>query len=85
MANWKMPDWMAQYEPLISDAGPDGVAATMDRYKSASAALLATDEGRALAVNAQVGLLVGLHAAGLLQEPQQCPLEGQAGSPPETP
>lgn len=73
--HWPMPDWMRQFEVMISDAAGPGVEDTMNLYGRKAAALMGTEEGRAISVNAQVGLLVALHARGLLKDVPPCPLE----------
>jgi len=73
-SQWEMPAWMHQYADLVTDTGDDGVEGTMNLYKHGAADLIETQEGRCVAVNAQVGLLVGLHARGMLVDVEPCPL-----------
>jgi hypothetical protein len=72
---WQMPDWMKQYADLITDTLPGGVDETMNKYGVGSSDVIATDEGKALSVNAQVGLLIALRSRGLLKEVPPCSLE----------
>ena len=64
------PDWLKPYEPFISDA-PDGIELVLSGKH-----LMHENEldwrTRQAAVNAQVGLLTRLRAAGLLAE-RPCP------------
>lgn len=75
MSKWTIPPWMIQYEGMISDIGADGVEATMALYGQRCQDMLVTPEGRALSANAQVGLLVALHARGLLKDVPPCKLQ----------
>jgi hypothetical protein len=66
---WKAPDWMKPYESFFRDLGALSVEANMNLYGAKAALRLANadPELRAIAVNAQVGLLVALKGAGLLR------------------
>jgi hypothetical protein len=70
---------MLQFESDISDSA-EGVEKTMtEDWSSRATDLLLTPAGRALSVNAQIGLLVRLHAAGLLKEALACPSSKTGG------
>jgi len=75
-ASWKMPDWLKPYEEFFGDTGAFSVEALMNTYGAKAANRLAQGGGddvlmlRALMVNAQVHLLTGLNAMGLLKLPQ---------------
>ncbi len=71
---WTMPPELEQYRGFLRDIGP-GVEKVMSGYSGKAADLVMTDEGRAVSVNAQIGLLVVLKAAGLLVDVPSCPLE----------
>lgn len=65
---WTMPDWMRKLEPYFNDAGGASVETLMNTYGAKCGNRLAGAdlETRAMIANAQVGLLVALHGAGLL-------------------
>ncbi len=67
---WKLPDWMKPLEPFINDAGGLSVETLMNTYgaKCGNRLAQADVETRAMIINAQVGLLVALRAAGKLKE-----------------
>lgn len=73
MTKWEMPEWMKPYQDLFSETSDP--EKTMSGYNTAASDLLGTEEGRAVATNAQVGLLVTLHTSGLLKETSACSLE----------
>ena len=75
MNKWEMPPWMHQYVSMISDVGAEGLEGTMGGYGASSQEVLVRPEGRAVAVNAQVSLLVALHARGLLKDVPPCKLQ----------
>lgn len=68
---WPMPTWLKPYEIFFRDTGAFSVEANMNMYgaKAGNRLACADPELRSILVNAQVGLLVALHAAGLLKEP----------------
>lgn len=73
-APWKMPEELEPYRSFLRDTGP-GVEEVMSHYPVAAADIIGTAEGRALSVNAQIGLLAMLRSAGLLKDVPSCSLE----------
>lgn len=65
---WKMPEWMKPFEPYFNDRGALSIEASMNLYgaKCGNRLAQADPDLRAIVINAQVGLLVALHSAGLL-------------------
>ena len=76
MPKWTMPDWMGPYADMFTELIDRDVEKTMDAYSAKCADLMASPVGRALATNAQVGLLVALRARGLLKDLPPCPVDG---------
>ena len=70
---WKMPDWMRAFESYFIDRGALSVEASMNLYgaKCGNRLALADPDLHTLIINAQVGMLVALHGAGLLKEPKE--------------
>lgn len=75
MSKWNTPDWMVQYVEDLRDLSmPQDLGTVMESECAKVAFLIQTPEGRALSVNAQIGLLVSLHAQGLLKDKTSCSL-----------
>lgn len=78
-AQWKMPEWMRPFEGYFNDRGALSVEASMNLYgaKCGNRLALADPDIHALIINAQVGMLVALQAAGLLTDGKPRPNEAQ--------
>lgn len=72
MSDFIVEPWLEPYIPQMIDLPgnkPADLIQAMADYKGKAGALRGTPEGRAIAADVQVGLLMRLRVAGMLKEP----------------